>query len=283
MVSAEAGTKRAAAAPEAGTKEAAATTEAGGSPPYAACPDVYAGKVSDPSRTDVGVQGLAALREKVLASRKVFAGYAAAHGGTYHYTRWTSSFVGSACKDTINVTNGMVESVIEQVRPDGTVDGASWSTPATYAADAAVPFCAPAATMDQLYDDCLDHTLCQDPRQNDLYVVVDARGLLVQCGYFPIDCADDCYEGFGSLLLTTDGQDWTKSPPGCCAPSPQPNCCMAYGGESTGQSRCGQTCDGMPLPDNPGWQIQFGDDGCAQWSEPEKRSASDCCGCIPLP
>ena len=171
-----------------------------------ACPGVYAGKVNDSSRTDDGVEGLAALRARVRESRRLFDEYATANGNTYRYTRQFQSFTGYACEATIQVTNGAVSSITERTRPDRTSDVSSWSTPTTHGPDGGAS-CAPALTMDQLYDDCLDRALCHDPRSNLLYVTLDARGLLLQCGNVPMNCADDCFEGFDLLLLTADERD----------------------------------------------------------------------------
>lgn len=62
----------------------------------------------------------------------------------------------------------------------------------------------------------------------------------------------------------------------CCKPSPEPDCCMDYGGTKNGG--CGQTCDGMPWPDAD-WHLGVNADGCSYWVEPAPRSEYDCCGC----
>jgi hypothetical protein len=62
----------------------------------------------------------------------------------------------------------------------------------------------------------------------------------------------------------------------CCEPSPQPECCMVYGGRRSGG--CDVVCDGMPLP-NAGWQLGADSYGCAVWIEPPRTN--DCCGCAP--
>ena len=65
----------------------------------------------------------------------------------------------------------------------------------------------------------------------------------------------------------------------CCEPSPQPECCMVYGGRRNGSFSCGVICDGMPTP-NAGWQLGTDSYGCPVWIEPPRTN--DCCGC-PLP
>jgi hypothetical protein len=64
----------------------------------------------------------------------------------------------------------------------------------------------------------------------------------------------------------------------CCTPSPQPGCCMVYGGFTTDKSGCGDACDGMPLPSDA-WKLETEEHGCKYWVEP--REWIDCCGCQP--
>jgi hypothetical protein len=96
-----------------------------------------------------------------------------------------------------------------------------------------------------------------------------------------MNCSDDCYQGLEPLILTADGTDWTKQLPGCCEPSPTPDCCMKYGGTASGVA-CGLSCDGMPPPDDPGWNIMIDSHGCTSWTEPREGTFKGCCGC-PLP
>jgi hypothetical protein len=63
----------------------------------------------------------------------------------------------------------------------------------------------------------------------------------------------------------------------CCEPSPEPACCMDFGGHRAVGSTCGNTaCDGMAPPE-ASWQLGTDQYGCAVWIEPE--DAVDCCGC----
>jgi hypothetical protein len=240
---------------------------------YPACPGVYAGAVPDAPADDPRRDGLAVWRDRVLRSRDVFARYAAAHDGTYRYTRHVSSVFGNGCATGVQVTHGAVTSFTDSSQ----VDRGLW-TRGTPRAASETSSCVAPVTMDVLYEKCLNEVLCQDPRKNYLYVQIDARGLLVQCGYLAMNCFDDCYEGFEPLLLTADGADWTKPLPGCCEPSPAPECCMSYGGPSE-TGRCNEICDAMPPPNNPGWRITFDSKGCAGWEEPAEGSYTSCCGC----
>ncbi len=69
---------------------------------------------------------------------------------------------------------------------------------------------------------------------------------------------------------------------GCCAPSPGPDCCMDYGGYSS-DGRCGETCDGMPLPSDPGWKLVKDGHGCDVWTNPRGTIVGDGCGSLPPP
>jgi hypothetical protein len=247
-----------------------------GAAPNPACPGVFAEPFSDASRDDVGPRGLAALRAQVVESQATFRAYATQHGGTYTYTR-QGEYMEGFCETKISVTNNVVTSARERSIYDG------FTTNTTRTGNALDdPSCHPAVTMDALYEECLTKTLCQDPRENRLYLHIDARGLLVQCGFFPVNCADDCYQGLEPAIVTADGKDWTKPLPGCCEPSPEPDCCMNYGGPGTvANNACGTTCDGMPTPNEPGWNIVINDSGCVSWEEPRAGSTKDCCGCGP--
>lgn len=64
----------------------------------------------------------------------------------------------------------------------------------------------------------------------------------------------------------------------CCVPSPQPGCCMAYGGVASPSFACQTFCDGMPLP-GPGWQLIPDVFGCPMWRF--LGTATACCGAPP--
>ena len=63
----------------------------------------------------------------------------------------------------------------------------------------------------------------------------------------------------------------------CCPISPEPACCMEYGGSRLLRGSCGMFCDGMPGPTAP-WRIGLDEHGCPRWFEPEVSTG--CCGCI---
>ncbi|MEY4509852.1 MAG: hypothetical protein RLZZ450_1974, partial [Pseudomonadota bacterium] len=66
----------------------------------------------------------------------------------------------------------------------------------------------------------------------------------------------------------------------CCPPSPQPNCCMDYGGAQT-HGACRRVCDGMPIPSDPAWRLIKDEHGCPRWSS--EGTTATCCGSKPLP
>jgi hypothetical protein len=239
--------------------------------PNPACPEVFSGGV--PNRSGSGADGLAVLRARVLTSREAFQRYTAVHHDTYRYTRWRETRSGNACSTTVQVTTGAVSSVTVSRLDPGT---SRWSTRTYSPDDPSAASCFEPVTMYDLYDECLTHVLCQDPRTNAVDVQVDARGVLVQCGYSPDGCTDDCFTGLGAVVLTTDGKDWTVPLPGCCPLSSVPGCCMEYGGPVP---NCGTTCDGMPNASEPGWHIAISREGCAEWVEPPEGSYTACCGC----
>ncbi len=66
----------------------------------------------------------------------------------------------------------------------------------------------------------------------------------------------------------------------CCPIDPRPGCCMRFGGHGS----CGASCDGMPLPDDPGWKIEQDELGCDVWvnhSTKPKLCGSDRGRCCP--
>jgi hypothetical protein len=243
-----------------------------GTVPNPACPGVYAGGV--PTRDGPSREGIAALRARVLASRDAFQRYTATHHDTYEYTRYRETGTGEACSTTVQVTTGAVSSV----RVGRVSAGGTWMTETYSPRDPEAASCFDPVTMYDLYDECLTRVLCQDPRTNYLSLQVDARGLLVQCGYSPDGCYEDgCYQGLAAIILTADGKDWTDPVKGCCPISPEPACCMEYGGWVP---NCRTRCDVKPSATEPGWHIAISLEGCAQWVEPPEGTYTSCCGCV---
>jgi hypothetical protein len=53
----------------------------------------------------------------------------------------------------------------------------------------------------------------------------------------------------------------------CCPISPEPGCCMQFGGTS-GPNFCGTVCDNLPAPTYPGWEQRVDANGCPYWWAP---------------
>lgn len=87
-------------------------------------------------------------------------------------------------------------------------------------------------------------------------------------------------EGDPDAAAPDDVGDATFSPVECCPPSPQPNCCMDYGGAKV-DGNCRSLCDGMPRPADPAWRLVNDKYGCPRWSS--VGSTGPCCGGEPVP
>ena len=69
----------------------------------------------------------------------------------------------------------------------------------------------------------------------------------------------------------------------CCPASPNPACCMSYGGWAEDSTKCESPCDGIPLPTDPSWKLAKDDHGCDAWSSrPVVHGPSDgpLCGSV---
>jgi hypothetical protein len=65
----------------------------------------------------------------------------------------------------------------------------------------------------------------------------------------------------------------------CCPPSASPSCCMVYGGLRS-KGGCPAACDGMPLPNDPGWKLTTDSDGCSVWTNPSRNGSAGSCGTV---
>jgi hypothetical protein len=121
---------------------------------------------------------------------------------TYHYAISTSSFSGTNTKTTIEITaNKPTARLYEQFHYDHTAGAATatkivdkaWTETGPDVGTHAEGM--PAKTMETLYDDCARDVEPQDPAKNTVKIESDARGVLQQCWYVPLQCADDCKMG----------------------------------------------------------------------------------------
>lgn len=193
-------------------------------------------------------------------------------GGRYSYTRVFQSFSSYYCSTTIHFDAGKATSRSELSGTDSAREGVKDMLWIENAGELGThpSACHPLVTLDALYEQCLNDVLCRDPKQNRVHLEFDAAGVLLQCLFVPIDCADDCSQGV-DLKAVRIGDD----APECCPPESAPKCCMAYGGAEV-DGKCSAQCDGMPLPSEP-WRRQRDEYGCAKWIEPPP--SSKCCGC----
>jgi len=61
---------------------------------------------------------------------------------------------------------------------------------------------APAVTIDDLYDTCLEEVLVVDQEANQVFLEVFETGLIRQCIYIPTGCQDDCSSGVSITNFT---------------------------------------------------------------------------------
>lgn len=121
------------------------------------------------------------------------------NGNSYEYTLKTLSFSGYGSETTMYVEKGKVverhftafiiseedgsKTVIESYHEDTKKELGSHEAGA------------PPQTIDDLYKTCLSKYLIADPNLNSVYFDTNAEGVIALCGYVPVGCADDCFEG----------------------------------------------------------------------------------------
>jgi hypothetical protein len=115
----------------------------------------------------------------------------------YTYARYFQSWTGYWQRTTVTVAGGVV---VERSYVNS--DDTSWvETGADLGShDAGYP----AATMQELYDECEDEILTVDPASNEVVFAVDEGGLLSECTYRPLNCDDDCTVGIAIESLVFD-------------------------------------------------------------------------------
>jgi hypothetical protein len=149
------------------------------------------------SRMDQAPEGLRALRARAQEALDTFAALNAEHHGNYSYVAFRSSWTGWSARITLTVRDGQV---VRRAQQNYYAD--SWDGPMPIEdfveegeAVGTHESAAPAIGLPELYASCLDPYLCADPTDNYIYLATDAQGVLLNCGIFPADCEDDCYEG----------------------------------------------------------------------------------------
>lgn len=133
----------------------------------------------------------------LTASRSSFAALAAGNNDTYTYDRLSQSWTGWATHTQISVAGGVVvarDTDTYSDYPMRVVDAAGsyreqGNDVGTHQAGH------DAKTLPELYDECEQTVLTQDPAQNDITLMFFANGVLATCTYYPHGCADDCVSG----------------------------------------------------------------------------------------
>jgi hypothetical protein len=129
----------------------------------------------------------------VAASLAVWQQAKAADDGTYGYTSTSVSFTGFRSITTFVVSNDVVvrrtyeaydenNQLIESFDEQGAEVGSNAGGKPVY-------------TIDEIYEVCRDEVLTQNPEENEFFLSFHPDGILENCLYRPLDCADDCNEG----------------------------------------------------------------------------------------
>jgi hypothetical protein len=172
-----------------------------GSAPEAECPalgaEAFEPYDAGPNAFDRGAEGLRALRDEAEASLALFEQGKAAEGDDYVYTVSYTSVFGGGCSTEIEVRDGIVvrrtQSLTLADGPNDVGETDTWTEEGDEVGTQRG--CHPPRTFDELYAECLDHVLCQDPADNYLLLETFEDGLLSLCTFFAKNCADDCSQG----------------------------------------------------------------------------------------
>lgn len=143
------------------------------------------------------------LRNRVQQSRRTWTKLLGEHGGRYAYVTGFRSWVGFGSQTTVGVDAGKVvrhahlaydreRTITEQWEDAGNEVGKHGAVP---------------LTLEQLYAQCLNEVLTQDPSQHEFYVAFHTDGVLAHCTSRHKACADDCSRGVRVLLVKWDGGD----------------------------------------------------------------------------
>ncbi|HMR76283.1 MAG TPA: hypothetical protein PKD61_14270 [Polyangiaceae bacterium] len=139
-------------------------------------------------------------------SQAKFDGLSVAAGNSYSYSRrFDTSFGASWYRTTIRVINGdVVERVVEDhYHADGNV--ITETSASQNLGDSS--FGHPVKTMPELYDECRNEVLTQDPEKNEITLGFFDSGVLQYCFYRQKGCVDDCTVGVTIEMLNFDTND----------------------------------------------------------------------------
>lgn len=130
------------------------------------------------------------------------------NGTSYKYQTDFISFTGFGSTTELTVINNVVTSRVYQEFTTDEITGErdiidSYTETASQLGSNSKG--APPLTIDQLYTTCAADYLVVDETENTLYFQTATNGLMTLCGFFPNNCADDCYEG-----ITISAFDWVN-------------------------------------------------------------------------
>lgn len=128
------------------------------------------------------------------------------NGTSYRYQTDFISFTGFGSTTELTVINNIVTSRIYEEFSTNEMTGEREiidSYTETTANLGSNPKGATPLTIDQLYTTCAADYLVVDENENTIYFETATNGLMTLCGFFPNNCADDCFEG-----ITISAFDW---------------------------------------------------------------------------
>jgi len=116
----------------------------------------------------------------------------------YTYARYFESWTGTWFRTTVSVEGGVV--VARSYEDSSEV---VWIETGAELGSHEAGY--DALTMPELYEECRDEVLTQDPESNEVVFLTDERGLLQTCTYRPLECDDDCTLGIAIESVQFDG------------------------------------------------------------------------------
>ncbi|MFT3904243.1 MAG: hypothetical protein QM727_13795 [Niabella sp.] len=131
-------------------------------------------------------------------SYRAWLGFKAASGNSYTYTKSSGSWTGYASTMTITVENGQITSrsyVATRIgdTPGDVVIIGQW-TEGLDEINSHTDF-GKAMTLDEVYGKAKSEWLNVSKKENHIYFEAKNNGMISTCGYFPKNCADDCFTG----------------------------------------------------------------------------------------
>lgn len=130
------------------------------------------------------------------------------NGNSYSYQTYFISFTGFGSTTELKVINNVVTTRIYQEFSTDQMTGERDiidSFTETGSQLGTNPKGATPLTIDQLYSTCAADYLVVDENENTIYFQTATNGLMTLCGFFPNNCADDCFEG-----ITISAFDWVN-------------------------------------------------------------------------